>query len=381
MDSLASKWRSEFPILAKKTYLINNSLGAMPRRTYDRLKEYADVWAEQGVLAWDRWLPMVTETGDLVGRLFNAPKGSVMMHQNVSTLTAIVISALEFGGKRRKVVTDSLNFPTVHYNWERARALGAELQVVESDDGIETPLERVLEAIDERTLAVPVSHVQFRSSALQDAAAIVERAHKVGAYVVLDTYQSTGTVPFDVQALGVDFVVGGSVKWLCGGAGAGYLYVRPDLQKTFEPRMCGWFSHKRPFAFELGPIEYADDIHRFMGGSPSVPALYSARSGYEVIAEVGVPAIREKSQRQTQRMLEKALAAGLTVNSPRDPRRRGGTLCVDFEGSRAAHDELIRRNFFIDWRPRCGIRISPHFYNTDEECDAILEEIARIRKA
>lgn len=379
MDALAEKWRGEFPILAKKTYLINNSLGAMPRRTYERLREFGDDWNEMGVLAWEKWLPLVTETGDLIGRIINAPRKSVMMHQNVSTLSAILISAFDFQGPRRKVVTDALNFPSVHYNWEKAQAYGAELTVVPSDDGIETPLEKLLDAIDEKTLAVPVSHVQFRSAAIQDARAIVEKAHKVGAFVILDSYQATGTVPFDVQALGVDFVVGGSVKWLCGGPGACYLYVRPDLQKKLEPKMCGWFSHKRPFAFELSAIDYADDIHRFMGGSPSVPALYSARSGYEIIAEVGVPAIREKSRRLTQRILDQALASGWLVNTPRDPEKRGGTICIDFPGSEKVHHELIRRGFIIDWRPRGGIRISPHFYNTEEECDAILEETKKIR--
>lgn len=384
------KWREEFPILAKKTYLINNSLGAMPRGVYAALKEYADTWAEDGVEAWHKWLPLVTATGDLVGKIFNAPKGTVMMHQNVSTLSAIVASALDFTGTRNKVVYDELNFPSVHYVWKEQERRGAKLELVKSDDGLTVPTERLLAAIDEKTLVVPISLVQFRSAAIQDAKAVVEKAHKVGAIVVLDTYQGVGTVPVDVQALDVDFLVGGSVKWLCGGAGAAYLYANPERTKAMEPAATGWFSHVAPFAFEMGRIRYAPDVHRFMGGSPSVPALYSARSGYEIIAKVGVGAIREKSKRQTKRLLEKALEMGLEVNSPRDGEIRGGTVVVDFPGAEAVCAELVARKFVVDYRKpstsvlgtplKGGIRISPHFYNSDEECDATLAEIADIRK-
>lgn len=384
------KWREEFPILASKTYLINNSLGAMPRGVYGALKEYADTWAEDGVEAWHEWLPQVTATGDLIGAIINAPKGSVMMHQNVSTLSAIVASALDFRGPRNKVVYDELNFPSVHYVWKEQERRGASVQLVKSDDGLTVPTERLLAAIDEKTLVVPVSLVQFRSAAIQDAKAIVEKAHRVGAIVVLDTYQAVGTIPVDVRALDVDFLVGGSVKWLCGGAGAAYLYANPERTKAMEPAATGWFSHAAPFAFEMGRIRYAPDVHRFMGGSPSVPALYAARTGYEIIAKVGLPAIREKSKRQTKRLLENALEMGLEVNSPRDGEIRGGTVVVDFAGAEAVCVELVKRKFVVDYRKpstsvlgtplKGGIRISPHFYNSDEECDAVLAEIAGIRK-
>lgn len=384
------RWREEFPILAKKTYLINNSLGAMPRGVRAALKEYADVWEEKGVEAWHDWLPLVTATGDKIGAIVNAPKGTVMMHQNVSTLSAIVASALDFTPARNKVVYDELNFPSVHYVWKEQERRGAKVELVKSDDGLTVPLERLLAAIDEKTVAVPISLVQFRSAAIQDAKAVVEKAHRVGAIVVLDAYQGTGTVPIDVQALDVDFLVGGSVKWLCGGAGAAYLYANPERTKKMEPAATGWFSHEKPFAFEMGRIRYAPDVHRFMGGSPSVPALYAARTGYEIVAQVGVGAIREKSKRQTKRLLERALEMGLEVNSPRDGEQRGGTVVVDFPGSEAACAELVRRKFVVDHRKpstsvlgtplKGGVRISPHFYNTDEECDAVLAEIADLRK-
>ncbi|HVO31415.1 MAG TPA: aminotransferase class V-fold PLP-dependent enzyme [bacterium] len=388
MDELL-RWREEFPILGKKTYLINNSLGAMPRGVYDSLKEYADTWARDGVEAWDEWLPMVTATGDLIGKIFNAQKGTVLLHQNVSTLTAILASALEFKPGRDRIVYDELNFPSVHYVWKETERRGAKLTLVKSDDGMTVDTQKLCDAIDEHTVVVPISHVLFRSAAIQDLKPIVEKAHKVGAIVILDSYQATGTVPFDVQALDVDFVVGGSVKWLCGGAGACYLYANPKRSLKLEPVNCGWFSHADPFGFEMGRIRYAEDVHRFMGGSPGVPALYAARTGYKIIAEVGVEKIRAKSKRQTERIRQKALGMGLEVNTPSDAEKRGGTIVVDFPDSERASEELIRRKFIIDWRKpsvsvlgtplKGGIRISPHFYNSDEECDAILEEIGKIR--
>lgn len=375
------KWRSEFPILEKKAgYLINNSLGAMPRKVYDNLKAYADRWAEEGVVAWHRWLPMVQETGDMVGRIIGAPAGHTMMHQNVSTLISILISGLDFSGQRNKVVTTALNFPSVVYNWMAQKDHGARIEVVQSRDGglnIETA--DLVRAIDDSTLVVALDLVLFRSSGLIDVKPMIEAAHKHGAMVVLDCYQATAAVPIDVRELNVDFLVGGSVKWLCGGPGAGYLYAREDHLKRFRPRNTGWFSDKKPFDFRFGDVDYADDSHRFMGGSPSVPALYAAQAGYEIVEKVGVKAIREKSLRQTQLLMDLADAQGLTVNTPRAPERRGNTVCVDFPFSEDACRKLIERGFVVDHRPNGGIRISPHFYNSDEECRAIMSEIEKLR--
>lgn len=375
------RWRREFPILAKKTYLISNSLGAMPRRVYDRLEEFADTWAEEGVLAWDGWIPRVAETGDLIGALLGAPKGTVMMHQNVSTLQALLASCFDFGkGRRNKVVCLEQDFPTLHYVWKAQERRGARVAMIPSRDGIHIDTPRLLDAIDARTAVVPVSLVQFRSATILDAKAVIRKAHAVGARVVLDAYQATGTVPFDVKELGVDFVVGGSVKWLCGGPGACYLYVRKDLIRKFSPAMTGWFSHARPFAFEPGAVRYAKDIYRYMGGSPSVPALYSARSGYEIVRKVGVKSIRAKSVRQTRLLIDLADRQGLKVNTPREDALRAGTVSVDFPGAEKACETLIRRGFIVDHRPRAGIRISPHFYNSDDECRAVMDEIRTLRR-
>jgi len=330
------------------------------------------------VVAWKKLLQHVAHSDELIGRIIHAPQGTMMMHQNVSTLISILISGLDFE-KRNKVVLTELNFPSVVYNWMAQRKRGGEIHTVRSRDGLAIEAEDLVRAIDSRTAAVSLDLVLFRSSALLDVAPVIEAAHRHGAVVILDAYQGTGAVPIDVRALDVDFLVGGSVKWLCGGSGAAYLYARQDLIEEYQPTVTGWFSDKRPFDFRVGEIDYAADAHRFMGGTPSVPALYAARAGYEIIGRVGVEAIREKSKRQTELLVELAREQGLKVNTPLDPQHRGGTVCVDFEFSEDASDKLIERGFIIDHRPSGGIRISPHFYNSDEECRAIMEEIRRLR--
>jgi kynureninase len=374
------KWRSEFPILDKTVYLISHSLGAMPRETFSRLNEYAETWATRGVRAWaEGWWNMPVSVGDDVAHIIGAPPGSVVMHQNVSICQSLILSCFEPTPKRNKIVYSELNFPSVMYVYEaHARDGGLRIETVASDDGITVPLDRFLAAIDEETLLVPFSHVLFKSGFLQNAKAITERAHEVGAKVVLDAYQSAGTVPFDVTELNVDFATGGSVKWLCGGPGAGYLYVRPDLQLQLQPKTTGWMAHEAPFAFETD-LRYADNITRFLHGSPAIPALYAAQSGYKIINEIGVNRIREKSVRQTTRLIELAEEAGFEVTSPKSSADRGGTITVGHPDAAAITKELIRREFIVDFRPGAGVRISPHFYTSDEELELVIQEMKKIR--
>src|ERR687898_2242637 len=257
------KWRLEFPILERTTYMISHSLGAMPRSVYDRLQEYAEMWATRGVRAWaEGWWDMPVTLGNEVARIIGADPGTVVMHQNVSVCQSLVLSCFEPTPKRNKIVYSELNFPSVMYVYEaHAREGKLRIEAVKSDDGITVPLERMLAAIDEETLLVPFSHVLFKSAFLQDAKAITERAHEVGAMVVLDAYQSAGTVPFSVKELNVDFATGGFVKKLCGGGGGGALFVRPDLQATLEPKTTGWMAHESPFAFDA-KLTYAGNITR-----------------------------------------------------------------------------------------------------------------------
>jgi kynureninase len=360
------EYRERFPILEHTTYLINHSLGAMPAAVDERVREYARTWAERGIRAWgEGWWTMPLTVGDQIGRIVGAPAGTVCMHQNVSIAEAVVLSCFQQPGERNRIVYERENFPSVRYVYQ-ARS---ELDVVATDD--------VVGAIDERTLLVPIQHVLFKSGEIQDVESIVDRAHAAGAYVVLDAYQSAGAVPLDVTALGVDFAVGGSVKWLCGGPGAGWLYVRPDLIERLEPSVTGWQAHARPFAFEP-ELEYADGIARFLTGTPNVPALYACTPGYHLVEEIGVDRIRANSLQQTQRLIDGADARGFDVRSPREPQRRGGTVTVHVPDFEAVHKELSERQILCDFRPDAGIRLGPHYFTSDEELDFALDQIEDI---
>jgi kynureninase len=373
------RWRHEFPIVESCTYLVSHSLGAMPRRTAANLQRFADEWSRRGVRAWhEGWWEIGRTTGDLLAPIIGAAPGTISMHQNVTVAQGIVASCFRYDGPRRRIVLTDLEFPTNMYLFEGFRRYGAEVVYVPSDDSMRTNLQRLLDAIDERTVLVPLSLVLFRSAYIQDARAVVEKAHRVGAHVILDIYQAAGTVPIDVAALGADFAVGGSVKWLCGGPGAGYLYVRPDLAGTLEPGLIGWAAHEAPFGFEVGPVRYAPAPERFQSGTPNVPALYAARGGYEIVAEIGVPAIREKSLRLTRRLMDAARAAGFRLNTPERDEERGGAVIVDVPGGEAVTQALLRREVIVDYRPGAGIRMAPHFYNTEQEIDHAMDVLGEI---
>ena len=369
--------RQHFPTLDRCTYLISNSLGAMPDTAAASLAEYGRTWTDRGVRAWaEVWWTKALEVGDTIGRLFGAPSGTVSMHQNVTIASAIVISAFDWSGPRNGVVYTGMNFPSVRYLYEQfAGGMGARITEVPSPDGIGVPTEAILEAIDETTLLVPVSHVLFQSSWIQDAEAICRRAAEVGAHVVLDAYQSVGTVPVDVRSLGCSFLVGGVLKWLCGGPGGAFLYVRPDLLATLEPRLTGWMAHPAPFDFASPPMDFTQGAYRFMNGTPNVPGLYAAAAGPEIVYEAGIDAIRKKSMRQTARLIERATGNGWKVTAPLDPARRGGTVAIDVPHAYHVKLELLCREVIVDFRPGAGIRISPHFYSTDDECDHAIDEI------
>jgi kynureninase len=349
----------------------------MPRRTFAALEEFGETWATRGIRAWEEgWWELPITIGSLVGSIIGAAPGEVVMQQNVSICQWIVASCFDWRGPRNKLVTDGLNFSSNDYVYHGLERQGARVCSVASADGMTLELEDMLAAIDEQTRLVSVSHVAFRSSYVQDLAAITQRAHEVGAYVIADLYQSAGSLPVDVRALDLDFATGGSVKWLCAGPGAGYLYVRGDLWPSLEPAATGWMAHRDPFGFEAGPIQYANDSFRFLNGTPSVPALYSARSGYEIIRQIGVRAIREKSVRQTTRLIELADEAGIPLRTCREPQRRGGVVILDVPNGKEVTRELGLREVLVDYRPGAGIRISPHFYTSDEELEHTIQEIS-----
>ncbi len=369
--------RDQFHILQTKIYLISHSLGAMPRKAQDYWHRFAQLWQEDGIEAWEKeWWALPVSVGNKIARIIGAPEGSVTMHQNVTLAEAVVLSCFNFRGPRRKIVFSALNFPSVMYLYHAQRELGAEIvEVPAASDGIRVSLQKLLDAIDERTLLVPISHVLFKSSYVQDVAAIVEKAERVGAWVVADIYQSVGVMPVDVTKWGVHFAVGGSVKWLCGGPGAGFLYVRPDLQETLRPKLTGWMAHVQPFAFEPGPIRYASDAFRWLNGTPHVPNLYAAQAGYDFVLDIGIETIRKTNVQLSQFLIEKAKEHGWTVRCPENPDERGGAVIIDVPDGERVVRELYRRQFQVDYRPGAGIRIGAHVYNTRDECEALVEAI------
>jgi kynureninase len=370
------RFRDEFPILARSTYMVSNSLGAMPRTVPAKLAEYADSWAEWGVRAWARgWWEMPVTMGDVVAPLLGAATHEVAMAPTVTLAQAAILSAMDFTKGRDTVVMTDLDFPSVRYAFEQlAPKLGARVVVVPSEDGITLDQAALHAAIDERTALVAISHVAFRSAFIFDADALCAHAHAVGAVVSLDAYHSVGVVPVDVKRSGVDFLTGGVLKWLCGGPGGCFIYASPSASERFAPALTGWQAHSRPFAFEYG-MEYAPGIHRWLGGTPVVPALYAGIEGPRLVAEAGMAAVREKSLRQTARLVALADARGYKVSAPRDPARRGGTVAFDVPHGAEVAQALLARDVVIDYRPGAGIRVAPHFYTTDAEVERVVGEI------
>jgi kynureninase len=373
------KWRPEFPILDRTTYLISNSLGAMPRNVYDSLRAYADSWAERGVRAWEEgWWDMAIRVGDKIAPLIGAGNGEISLHQNVTLTQAVIASCFDFRGRRNKVVLTDLEFPSIQYFYHEQRRQGARVELVANGDPVRIDLDKFLAAIDETTLLVPISLVLFRSSHIVNASAIIEHAHRVGAHVILDLFQAAGTIPIDVRGLGTDFAVGGVLKWLCGGPGVAYLYVREDLRAKLQPALTGWLAHRRPFAFETGAIEPCNDSFRYLNGTPHVPALHACQPGLDILNKVGVRAVREKSVRMTTRLIEGAQARGWQIHTPENTAERAGTVSIDCPHAHEVCRELLARDILVDYRPKAGVRLSPHFYNREDECDFALAEMDEI---
>jgi kynureninase len=372
------KWREEFPILSRTVYLISNSLGAMPRGVQGSLANYCDTWANRGVRAWaEGWWEMPVQLGDLLSPILGSLPGEVTMHQNVTLAEAVLLSCFDFSGPKRKLVCTDMDFPSMIYLHRAQESRGAEVHLVPSDDGIRIDCDRLLSAIDERTLLVSISHVLFKSSFVLDARAVIRRAHEVGASVILDVYQSAGTLPIDVKDLDVDFVIGGCLKWLCGGPGAAFLYVRPDHYGHLEPKLTGWMAHEDSFSFE-NSMRYRSDAFRFLNGTPHIPCLYAARPGLEILGKIGIDAIRHKSVAQTSDLIEMARAEGFELRVPEKPEERAGTVALHPPHAYEVSRELLRRDFLVDYRPGAGIRVAPHFYTSDDELAGLVGEIRQI---
>lgn len=373
------EWRSQFPILTSSTYLVSHSMGAAPLGTRDALDTYWREWAQDGPEAWERWLPRIGEIADGIGSLVNAAPGTLFLGPNVSVLQAALATCIDFRGARNEVVYESLQFPSLTYVWREWERFGANVRIVESPDGRTIPTESILDAITEKTAIAVISHAYYVSGAIADVRAIQRRCRDVGALLCVDAYQTTGVYPYDVTAWDLDVVTGGSHKWLCGGPGCGWIYVKPSLLERFRPAVTGWMAHARPFAFEPAPIVHAPSMYRFGHGTPTIPGYVAARPGHEIIASVGVARIREHNVRLTSKIVALALERGLKVSSPLDAAKRTGWIGLDFDGVELAYAKLIAQRVFVDYRPGCGIRVGPHFYTVDEEIDEFFRVLDRVR--
>jgi kynureninase len=371
-------FRDRFPLLERSNYLISNSLGAVPAAAASSLQSYYEAWATRGVRAWeDSWWSMVSDLGDLVAPLIGARPGEVVFQPNVTTAHAVVLSAFDFSRRANRIVTDAMHFPSILYLLQEERRDGAEVVVVPSEDGVGVDTTRLVDAIDDATAIVCLSHVLFKSAYVHDIASIAEKSRRVDAITIIDGYQAVGAIPVDVRALGIDIYVGGCLKWLCGGPGAAFLWADPDVRRRLEPRLTGWMAHRQPFVFDTKLVR-RDDAWRLLHGTPSIPALYAARPGLEIVHQAGIDAIRAKSVRQTQRLLDLADRHGYRCTTPRDPARRGGTVAIDVDHGNEVSQSLKSLDILCDYRPGAGIRLSPHFYNRDRELDLAVEAIAEI---
>jgi selenocysteine lyase/cysteine desulfurase len=368
-ESEAALYRQRFPIFDRKVYLNSCSLGPLSRDSRAGLDQYADDWSEFGAPAWwHRWIPRIDEIRALFARAINAETSRVTIHHSVSSALSSVASAIDYS-RRNKVVVSEIDFPTIAYQW----LVKPEVDVVfaRSADGVTIPLEEYERLVDDRTAAVATSHVFYATGAVQDIRAITEIAHRKGALSIVDGYHSVGVLPVDVEAAGVDFFVGGTLKWVCGGPGLTFIYAAPATL-DLSPRVTGWFAAREQFAFETMRFEPADSAARFQLGTPAVATVYTGLPALSFLLDVGLDRIYDRIQKLTAIVVERARELGWEVASPVDARERGGIVMLRLPDPPAAVAALEVQNIIVDARPG-KLRISPHFFNTRKDVDRCMD--------
>ena len=373
---LAAAHRGEFPILEEKVYLNSNSLGALPRRSVRRRRRFEADWHELGASAWyERWMGALEEVRAGFGRTVGAEPAEIALVPSISAGLTAVADALDFGERSRVVVTE-LDFPTLTYQFLSRRRRGVEVEMLESPDGVEVPLEAFREAVDERTALVATSHVFFTTGAIQDAAEIARIAHDAGALFLLDAYQSNGQLPVDVTDVGADFLLSGALKWLMGGPGLAYLYVRPDLARRLEPTSLSWFGVEEQFGFDPRGAVPRDDARRFEMGTPAVGAAFTAAGGLEIVEEAGIPAIRRRNAMLAEDLIGRLRDEGFDLQVAPEPERRSAIVLARHPEPEAAVAHMAEDGVVVDARPGL-VRFSPHFYNTVEDNARAVESLVQ----
>ena len=367
-------WRKEFPILQRKTYLNSCSLGALSTRSMAGMARFQELWNEYGASAWYKlWLGEIAEVREKFARLIGAQPHEVAIAPNVSAALSEIATGLDMGERNRVVMAD-LDFPTLAYQWMAKQRLGIEIDFVESPDRITVPTDHLLAAIDERVGLVATSRVFYLSGYIQDIAAVTRRAHEKGALVLIDDYQGTGQIPLDVKALDIDFLVTGTLKWLMGGPGLAFIYVREDLISRLRPSVTGWWGSRDMFEFRTGVFEYRDDAQRLEAGTPAVAPIFAANASLDIVLEIGVERIRERTRWLADDLVRRVQQRGWKLLSPADGTVRSSIVMLGMERPDELVDGLKQRGIIVDSRPG-RLRISPHFYNTVEENELIMDAL------
>ena len=378
--------RGLFPILQKCVYLNSNSLGAVPTQVAEDLMLYYMTWAEKGVKAWrEIWWDMPLRIGRQLSSFLGAEGGTMAMMPSASVAHWVALSTQfdKRGGSRNKILMTDHDFPSSIYAVsEIARFMDWDVELIPSRGRPGIEVDAIVEKLDEKTLIVATSHVYFKSGYIQDIARVSEKARCVGAISLIDGYHAPGSIPVSLKELGVDFYIGGCLKWLCGGPGNAFLFVREDLHTKIEPRLTGWFAHEKPFAFSLD-MTYTDGPYRFMSGTPAVPSLYTASAGLDILSRIGISQIRQKSAVFTKKILDEAQKRGWRLYTPKEAGLRGGSVSLALSHGYQIKQALAEQGIIIDYRQGEGqepdiIRIGPHFYNTDEEIDIFFRTLDNI---
>ncbi len=370
-------YRDEFPLLHKKTYLNSCSLGALSQRSMNNVAQFLAQWNEWGAHAWyELWLDEIAQVRKKFADLIGAQVHEVAIAPNVSTALSVIASALDYSTRNSVVMTD-MDFPTLGHQWLVKERLGVESRFVASPDRIGVPAEAFAAAVDEQTALVATSRVFYTSGYIQDIRAIADIAHKHGAYMLVDDYQGTGQLPLNVVAQDIDFLVTGSLKWLMGGPGLAFVYIREGLIPTLEPTVAGWFGQRDQFEFQVQSSHFRPDAARVEMGTPAMAAVYAAHGGLDIVLEASVESICERSRYLTNDLIARSREHGWTVRAPQEPELRSSIVMLELEEPQVLVKELLARNIVTDYRPGL-LRISPYFYNTIEENAVIVDAIAEI---
>jgi len=370
-------YRSEFPILQRKIYLNSCSLGALSKRSMQGMAQFMEMWNEWGAHAWyELWMGEIAQARQKFAAIIGAQVHEVAIAPSVSVALSSIATALDYS-KRNNVVMTDMDFPTLAYQWLVKERLGVECRFVESPDRIHTPPELFEGQVDNKTALVATSRVFFTSGYIQDVRAVADIAHKHGAYVLIDDYQGTGQIPIDVIKMDIDFLVTGTLKWLMGGPGLAFVYIREGLIPQLQPTITGWFGHREQFMFKTREFEFRDDAARVEMGTPAVPTVYTANGGLDIVREIGVERICERTRFLTNDLIARARERGWTIRAPQEPEHRSSIVMLAFERPEEIVKALVARKIITDFRPGL-LRVSPYFYNTIEENAIVIDAIAEI---